>query len=132
MPKKIQWDQSFSVGHSGIDEQHKQLISACNDLVDCLVYPSLASREHFLHILDYLRIYADHHFRYEEDLLTAKQYPALESQKASHQDYVKQITEILHLAKKGKEEKQRLYAYLGKWWVEHILHDDMQYKDYVK
>ena len=63
------WKDEYSVGNDLLDEQHKRLIEAVNELNG-----GAALGE----VLATLRQYGDEHFRTEEGMLEASDYPDLD------------------------------------------------------
>ena len=65
---RLEWsDLLYSTGYPEIDEQHKELFSQVNHLLDA----TLANRriEEILPMLDFLEDYTRKHFQFEEDLM---------------------------------------------------------------
>lgn len=130
--RKIIWEPSFSVGNQILDEQHKKLLSLCNQALECISIDSLESRALFHSILNDLVAYTETHFRTEEGLLTQSHYSQLDAHKAEHTAYQIRLTDFLLDATIGNVDREGLQQYLSTWWREHILEQDMQYAEHLK
>jgi len=131
MPKTLSWDSSYSVGDVTLDNQHKVLMSLCNQLATCAGYSGEPADAIFLGILDELSTYAKEHFATEEAILQACDYPRIDTQKWDHSEYEKHVSETLADAKGGVLDKSGLQKLLSNWWNDHILISDMDYKRHV-
>jgi hemerythrin len=126
----IQWSEEFSVGVEELDQQHQQLIKMLNRL--------LSKREttdtHSETISDTLQMmtrYAHKHFKSEENLMKAYNYPGLEEHKKEHLAYRRKAGDFSTATILGIESvPEILIAYLFDWWTHHILDQDMKYKSF--
>ena len=129
MPKKVVWDNSYSVGQSLLDHQHRKLMALCNDLGDCLATEGPASDAKFHEILNELADYARQHFASEEELVRRHAPSQLAAQIAEHEAYFDKITNILFDASGGVLDKVGLQRFIAGWWTGHILVSDLQLRD---
>lgn len=128
--EKIVWSPAFCVGISTLDAQHKQIVGMINQLVDATEVT--VQSEVISEILARLTRYASEHFQAEERLLEAHGYPKLSLQKADHKEYRLKIVALCQdamLHEKGVPTA--LLQFLHKWWTEHILQSDMQYRTFL-
>lgn len=131
MPTETQWDDSFSVGHATLDNQHKKLLRICNELAICVEQNSPESDSKFHEILHELSVYAREHFATEEAILRRLGYPNLAEHEEDHFVYIAKFTDILTQASAGVLDKVGALMFLAKWWSDHILVSDMQYRGYI-
>lgn len=131
---KIQWDDTYSVGVAKMDQEHRNIVSIINLMVD---RPNVSEHsETFSDILGQLTTYAYEHFEHEEELLEAYDFPALAAQKREHQAFRRKIA--LFCLKVMDEENppagasEELLSYLLAWWKDHILVSDMQYRPFLE
>ncbi len=123
--EKIQWRDSYSVGNSTLDDQHQNIIALVNRFID---KPELSTAE----ILDQLNVYAEQHLRYEEALLAKHGYPEHDEHCESHFAYQKKVTELELIDYSDKQlAREELMKFLSVWWVDHILKEDMLYRDFL-
>jgi hemerythrin-like metal-binding protein len=127
MPLKIEWDESFSVGHALLDDQHKELLALLQRAADCVEDDSPNGRALFHGVLNDVCAYTTSHFRTEETLLAQCHYPLLAEHKAEHFAFLEQITELTFAASQGVTLKADLQRALLRWLSQHILEADRQY-----
>jgi len=84
----VQWSEKFSVGVRVLDEQHQQLIKLLNLLISTQGTATTRS-ETISDTLMAMTRYAQAHFKAEESLMEAYDYPGLEEQKIQHRDFRK-------------------------------------------
>lgn len=123
--ESFEWEPRYSVGHPVLDSQHRKLLGMCKAASLCLDddSPEGTSRIHLL--LNDLAVYAQTHFRTEEQILRQIDYALFEEHRAEHEDYFVSLTEILSAAAFGEIDKAGLHRYLLGWWLDHILVSDM-------
>ena len=128
MTKKIIWDQQkFSVGSKRLDEQHKELVSIINEMIDCIENEDNAAlTRHFINFASKVQT----HFTTEEEILASIKFPALPEHIAKHRYYDERISEFI--LKGIICCNNRLVQLLNQWWTDHILKEDMAYKGFVK
>jgi hemerythrin len=131
MNTSYEWKPEYSVGNRALDTQHQKLLQICKTVSSYQCDGSKSSILDFHSILNDLAYYATRHFEAEEDILLRAGYPALEEQQEEHAQYNECLVEFLCDAINGKIERDALEAFLGKWWVNHILLSDMHYSSYV-
>lgn len=129
MPKKVAWDNSYSIGHNMLDHQHRKLMALCNDLADCLASSGPESDSLFHEILNELAAYSRLHFGAEEDLVRRHAPSELAAQVQEHEAYFNKITELLVDASGGNLDKLGLQRFISAWWSGHILGSDMKLRD---
>ncbi|MGK5089544.1 bacteriohemerythrin [Bdellovibrionota bacterium FG-2] len=115
----LQWDDKFSVGNTGIDTQHKQLISLINDL--SVASATGKGREivgkTLLGVVDYTVT----HFAYEENLMQTQAYPDYAAHKKQHDDLVQQASVLVVKQKSGTTMISiEVMNFLMNWLTHHI------------
>ena len=129
--KNIIWSDQYSVGVSELDKQHKQIINVINELNDNLDLSSQSGQLH--NILGRIIIYAQNHLEYEENLLRENDYPDLANHLSKHRDYTKTVSDFaVEILEYREELPTKLLEFLNKWWVNHILKEDMKYKSFFE
>lgn len=123
----IVWSGKFSVGVKKLDEQHKQLVSMINKLIQSPDASTLS--ETISDTLTAMIQYAREHFRLEETLMARYRFPHLEQHKKLHATFFKKVAELsLATIKNDNVVPQELLGYLYHWLQTHILEEDMLYK----
>lgn len=132
MPTMTYWDESFSVGSTVLDKQHQQLLDLCNQLGQNLKDTTDVVQFEFHEILHRLAEYSRLHFETEEGILRNVGYPDLKQQIADHTEYCKVITHSTYIAAITKTvDRLQLQRFVAKWWTDHILIDDMKYREFL-
>ncbi len=124
----ITWKEFYSVGDPSIDAQHQQIVGIINDLFDAMEKKS--AQEVVKPILDRLVKYTFEHFKHEEEVMAAAEYPDLVEHKALH-DKIRQKT--LDLQENADfVTGHNLLAFLKDWWLGHIQTEDKKYAPYLE
>ena len=123
------WKDSFIIGIENIDSQHQKLIG----LLDQCIKKAVSSKNEFLPVLNDMKEYADSHFRTEEQLMLAINFPRLEEHKNQHRLF----EENLGLLEKEvnnweKRTMVTMTSFLRDWFIQHILDCDKQIGAYVR
>ena len=124
------WKPEYSVQHTGIDGQHKQLVTLVNDL-----YAAMAEREGRAavdRILKGLTAYTRTHFSYEEEQMERGGYPAIQEHKEHHRRLLQQV----ELYAEGWSAGQpvnivELATFLKDWLLKHIGQTDRPLAEYL-
>ena len=127
------WDTSLESGYDKVDNQHKQLIGALNNLMDA----STGGKGDIavLDTLDFLTGYAVKHFADEEKLQIDFQYPDYLNHKRIHEEFKTTVNELV---KKVREEGPsetligEVISIVGAWLLNHIRGDDFRMAAFVK
>jgi hemerythrin len=127
----LKWRESYETGVEQMDAQHKKLIQLVNQLY------SILRQKDGLDVLDTIlqemSDYAEQHLRDEEALLQQYDYPELNRQKLSHQEYYETMHELFAEMEVDKyEAAQKIYRFLRKWWIDHIVGEDKEYGQYLR
>jgi hemerythrin len=130
----IQWSEAYSVGHSDIDQQHKQLFLLFAKMVKGIdgQGTSIDMDQSFVQLCGYVK----NHFRYEERLMKKAAYPDLEEHKQKHEKIKDKLREFRKDFNKASGKKQDAIAekvakFLQEWLQGHIKGDDQEYIPYV-
>jgi hemerythrin-like metal-binding protein len=126
----VQWSEKLSVGVEELDQQHQEIIKMLNHLISTSETVDTDS-ETISDILLEMTRYAQKHFKTEEKLMKAYNYPGLEEQKKEHRAYrIKTVDFSTAVTLRVEAVPEILLAYLFDWWIHHILDEDMKYKPF--
>ena len=117
----IMWTPDLAVGHEKIDEQHKQLFKAADDLAEA-IFAGVGEVE-VGKTIDFLAEYTSVHFRDEEALMNEHGYPGYPAQKDQHDRFETTITDLRRKYKSGELGTGVAVDVLTKactWFKEHI------------
>ncbi|WP_019612819.1 bacteriohemerythrin [Psychromonas ossibalaenae] len=129
--EQIIWSEDLSVGVKLFDEQHKVLIAMINKLINDPAATTMS--ETVSDILTEMTLYAQQHFKSEEDLMIEYGYPHFDEHRSQHIAFRKKVIELCTSAAGGADVvPQVLLEYLKEWMTQHILCEDMEYKQFFK
>jgi hemerythrin len=124
------WDQSFSVSVRKLDEQHKALIGIVNQLFESI--SGGRGAEVIESTLNELVSYTKVHFREEEAMMRATNYPAFAIHQAQHTKFEETVQKLIaDLRANGRANTVTLLQFLKDWLTTHIKQTDKQYSAFV-
>jgi hemerythrin len=128
-----QWDSSLETGYSKVDNQHKQLIEALNNIVDASQQGK--GGDEIFKTLDFLTGYTIMHFSDEEKLMVKYDYEDYLVHKRFHDDFKGTVGELTQrLIKEGPSEEvvDVVTSAIGHWLLNHIKGDDFRMATFIK
>jgi hemerythrin len=128
----VQLDNCYSVGIESIDEQHKQLISMCNNLYLNSYKKDEISQNFFRQGISSLVSFLRYHLFVEEQLLSRIAFPEFHAHKEEHIKGVEFINR--YLAYLGTDEEMRLkksIPVIRDYILKHITVSDRTYANYI-
>ena len=132
-PMAYKWDASLETGYEKVDNQHKQLVAALNNLMEASA--SGKGDTAVMDTLDFLTGYAVKHFADEEKLQVQFDYPDYLVHKRIHDEFKVKVGEIVQrVRKEGPTEAviNDVSAFIGSWLLNHIKGDDFRMAAFVK
>lgn len=128
--EEIVWTDELNTGVLEIDNQHRQIIDMLNRL---LREPdTITGSETVADILHDMTRYAQEHFTTEEKILAESGYPDLIGHKEQHFSYRKKTVDLCKDTMLGFHAvPKELLQYLRNWWFNHIMIEDMKYRDFL-
>lgn len=132
--EKIHWDETYSVGVSELDAEHRRILSIINQMIE---HPeSLEGSEAVSDILVQLTKYASEHFDHEEKLLEEHGFPDLATQRKEHHDFRRKIAgyclNVMNDRDRQGDAPEDMLRFLKRWWNDHILVSDMKYRPFLE
>lgn len=124
----IVWGETLSVGIRELDEQHKKLIGIINRLIE--EQKVLTKPETVAALISEMVDYAEIHFRAEEYLMAEYGYEKQDEHIRSHRAFIARTHEFMEAPEGPNILSVSLLEYLKSWLVNHILHEDMEYKPF--
>ena len=127
----INWRDEYSVGVTAMDLQHKKLLAMINKLIS--ERNVLTDRKTIAELLTGMIDYADEHFRTEEYLMAEYDYDRKTEQEEQHRAFIATTQSFCAASDLGPNIlSQALLDYLSTYLIQHILTEDMQYKEFFK
>jgi hemerythrin len=130
----FKWKEEYSTGIDAIDRQHRHLMEIGTRIFD-LAYAAdgCDHYDEIMEVLGELKDYTVYHFGYEEKLMDQYNYDRYEPHKFQHYFLIKKIDkfekEKYDLEEKQNETILKLAEFISDWITNHILKEDMLYKE---
>lgn len=130
MPIAI-WTPQYVTGHPTVDQQHQKLFEMVNDLHHAII--SGHGPEKVGPVLKGLAAYTQEHFRTEEALMVASNYPEMTRHKGAHSVLIGQVKELLVKFDHGETVlPATLSKFLADWLNHHIKGEDKALIEWVR
>ncbi len=124
----LEWKDTYSVGLSDIDQQHKKLVAIINQLHDAMKMGGKLTD--LAVVIEQLASYTRFHFDHEEQLMARAGYGELAQHKHVHAAMIGQVEAYRAGVADGQTSVSlKLMDFLKSWLFKHILETDMRYKD---
>ncbi len=128
----MKWTEKYATGIAEIDEQHKTLFLSCDSFREAL--ENKCSAVTYEGFLNYLQLYVEIHFGFEEECMFARNCPSACDNQDEHKLFTKVIEkEAQHFEEKGFDPKRagRLLEFIDRWLDSHILRVDVKLFDTI-
>ncbi|GHV53778.1 hypothetical protein FACS1894206_05160 [Deltaproteobacteria bacterium] len=128
-----EWDCSLETGNQMIDNQHKQLAAAVNNLLAAC--RNGKGKEELEKTLEFLNGYTIKHFGDEEKLQKQYRYPEYNEHRRIHEDFKRVVGKLTkQLCEEGPTHMLtgQIYTCIGDWLVHHIKGDDFKLAAYLR
>ncbi|MDH5360558.1 MAG: bacteriohemerythrin [Gammaproteobacteria bacterium] len=126
----FKWTEKLSVGDAEIDEDHKELFDLINKLES-----ADKSRSSMANIIGQLEDYANEHFSREEVLMREVGFPGYSEHVKEHHAFVEWLDTVKKTYSRAAESpfliSDLVNDFLEKWLCEHIMTEDMKYRDFI-
>lgn len=126
----ILWSSKYSVGHTGIDEQHKQFIRMLNQLkkIEAAGGPIGDLRVMLMGLLTYAEV----HFSYEEGLMRDTGYPFSAEHDISHKAAFSRINQMMRHDADELDLYRLIHNFMRAWLTHHILGEDKRFGEWLR
>jgi len=127
----IQWTKAFETGSAVLDQQHRLLIDHINLLEEQLhtTNPSKEELAYAIYLVDYLKDYANFHFKGEEECMEKYRCPAHAQNQQEHErlrGYIRDYNKLCEIEGFNVKLLKNLHVAMQNWITEHILKIDTQ------
>ena len=129
---EIAWSEFLSVGVPEMDEEHRQFIARVNELNRAVVESE--DKAQVALAMDRMLEEATRHFSHEEELLARWKYPDTQGHTAKHA----QLSAQFERARKDFNQTEISFVWalkalhLKQLLVEHLLKEDLKYRDFLR
>ncbi|MGD9568586.1 MAG: bacteriohemerythrin [Sedimentibacter sp.] len=127
------WDKTLETGNMVIDEQHKSIIEAINNLLDACSKGK--GRSELESTLKFLQDYVVKHFNDEEKLQIKSNYPDYKAHKEKHEAFKKTVNEIVQEFNNTGASIQlvaKVNSSVAGWLITHIKSEDKKVAAHIK
>lgn len=124
------WTEAMSVGVARIDEQHKRLVEMINELGQAIGAGrgQAAMRD----IVGCMRLYAQEHFRTEEEAMGVSRFPGRTSHVSEHDAFIELVQDLeAALDQGGVVSATATWRFLWDWLANHIQGPDKVLGDHL-
>lgn len=124
MVKKIEWSKKFFTGNKEVDLQHQYFV----ELINRIIWEILEHNDVVYHnmLMEELVMYANFHFKSEENILYKLGYPDLSEHKKLHMELIDNLSAKILASPKMSNVSLELVDFLVKWFVNHTVFVDIQ------
>lgn len=133
----LAWNEDYATGLDSIDKQHHMLIDHINRLEEMLAItkPTPAEIAFASSLVQFLELYANTHFKYEEGCMVRYRCPAHAENQAAHAEFLTffgRFKEHYQAEGYSAEAFRELHHTISSWITGHILRIDTRLKACVK
>ena len=121
------WNHTLETGSKLIDEQHRRLFEALNNIA--AAFQEGRGAQEVSKTIAFLTDYTIMHFETEEELMKKHKYLDYSAHKFCHEDFKKTVGSLTKkLEKEGPSEDLivNVTAVVGDWLISHIKFDDIK------
>jgi hemerythrin-like metal-binding protein len=126
----FKWKDSFNIGDTTVDQQHRSFMEILNEYYEFLVAGSAdqAGKD----LVDQLKAYAVMHFRTEENLMQSVNFEEIERHREQHRYFESLVSELeAHQTQEEAEALKKTLPFLRDWLLGHILEQDKKLALYL-
>jgi hemerythrin len=124
------WSNRYETGIGEVDEQHRSLFGALNQLADS--FREGRARDQVKASLDFLVGYTQEHFQTEERYMRELGYPRLAEHMGQHASLMEQVRDLQMAFEEGQSVVMDLAIFLADWLQHHIHESDLAYVRFMK
>ena len=127
--RAINWDPSYSVGVTSLDDDHRHLINLINQLESAIHY--YTGKEFEQKALQEVVDYTKYHFEREEKLMKENNYPDFDNHVAKHREMIEKVNQSVEDYKNDPDHAiSDTVEFLRSWLINHICKTDREYTSF--
>ena len=131
---RAEFTDNLITGNKTIDEQHKELISKINGLLEAV--EGSQGQAAAMRTLNFLNDYVVYHFDAEEKLQEEVSYPGIREHKAKHAEFKKAVEELHEMLEEEEGPSEAFVAAVKKnvvdWLFQHIKNKDQTLATFIQ
>lgn len=131
MDARLDWCDEYAVGVDDIDRHHRELFRLVNEFRDA--FQQYDHKTDILWVLRQLVVYAEAHFRHEEDLMARAAYPLLGPHCEIHRQLLQRLSTLQDKCASGETRVDwDTVEFLKHWLTAHILTEDKKFGAFLR
>jgi hemerythrin-like metal-binding protein len=130
MASFFEWDAKYDLGVPAMDDEHRLIVDAMNQLHDLHTAKELGPR--LLKVMQRLVHVTRSHFADEEAYMDRMGYPELRKHRHMHAQLLERLDQFEMEMRKSGVATEDLFNFLKMWLKAHICGIDTQYAKYSK
>lgn len=128
---KLEWKSQYETGIPIIDEQHKRLFLAIEQVQEAVAQGR--PKDEIRGFVQSLMAHTQEHFRTEEAIMAHHGFPALLAHIREHELLIEKLEELNHRFEETEHSMALMVAtFMGGWLRHHISEGDFTYAQYIK
>ena len=127
------WDAKYESGDATVDQQHQALFNYVNKL-ETQLYAVTIDQELVRSVVQYMSLYAQTHFVYEELCMHRVRCPVAQGNREAHEKFVIVVEKFENrLEQQGvtPDLVEQLHRVCSDWLTNHICRVDTKMREYV-
>jgi hemerythrin len=130
MANFFEWDAKYNLGVQAMDDEHRLIIDAMNQLYELHVAKALGPR--LLKVMQHLVQVTRRHFADEEAYMEKLGYPDLRKHRHMHAHLLERLDQFEAQMRGSGAATEDLFNFLKMWLKAHICGIDTQYAKFSK
>ena len=130
MANFFEWDAKYNLGVQAMDDEHRLIIEAMNQLHELHEAKALGPR--LLKVMQQLIQVTRSHFADEEAFMEKLKYPDLRKHRHMHTHLLERLSQFEAEMRESGTASDDLFNFLKMWLKAHICGIDTQYASYSK
>ena len=127
----VAWSDTYSVGITLLDDQHKGLLDFVNDLFNHATGNADEEHTYFQKVIQQATQYISEHFVTEEECMLAVNFPGYNEHKKAHDEFKFAVVKSVNEYNAGKALSLVNFAnFLKDWIASHVIGMDKLYGSY--
>lgn len=120
----LEWHESFNIGISEVDDEHKKLIEMLNNVYSLI--KKNEPRDSVLKSITNLIDFTKYHFLNEEMWMVKNKYPEYSLHKAVHHKLLSDLEGYLRKINQENflQKSEEIIVFIKSWWMTHVLDND--------
>jgi hemerythrin len=124
----LEWSRDYLIGIDRIDFEHEAFFSLIRDFQAARLRH--AGKRELQNMLEEIGLYAKFHFRSEENVMEALDYPGLEAHRQKHWDLIESLSNIMVAYSIDSATPERIEEFLVNWFLEHTSKEDRKIAEF--